>query len=58
VLLSGDHAAIEAWRRRQALAATLRKRPDLLRRAALEPRDRRLLEELRGQLGLAGSSGE
>jgi tRNA (guanine37-N1)-methyltransferase len=58
VLLSGDHAAIEAWRRRQALAATLRKRPDLLRRAALEPRDRRWLEELRGQLGLAGSSGE
>jgi len=46
VLLSGDHAAIERWRRRAALAATLAKRPDLLERAELEPRDRRALEEL------------
>jgi tRNA (guanine37-N1)-methyltransferase len=30
VLLSGDHAAIERWRREQALAATRAKRPDLL----------------------------
>jgi tRNA (guanine37-N1)-methyltransferase len=29
-LLSGDHARIEAWRRRAAKAATRRKRPDLL----------------------------
>lgn len=31
VLLSGDHAAIRAWREKQALAATKKKRPDLLR---------------------------
>ena len=31
VLLSGDHAAIAAWRREQAIVATSRKRPDLLR---------------------------
>jgi tRNA (guanine37-N1)-methyltransferase len=30
VLLGGHHAEIELWRRRQALANTLRKRPDLL----------------------------
>lgn len=30
VLLSGDHAAIERWRRSEALAATRSKRPDLL----------------------------
>jgi tRNA (guanine37-N1)-methyltransferase len=30
VLLSGDHAAIEEWRRRAALRATREKRPDLL----------------------------
>lgn len=30
VLLSGDHAAIERWRKQAALAATARKRPDLL----------------------------
>jgi tRNA (guanine37-N1)-methyltransferase len=30
VLLSGDHAAIQRWRREQALQATHEKRPDLL----------------------------
>jgi tRNA (guanine37-N1)-methyltransferase len=30
VLLSGDHARIEAWRRNQALALTRERRPDLL----------------------------
>jgi tRNA (guanine37-N1)-methyltransferase len=30
VLLSGDHAAIERWRKAEALAATRAKRPDLL----------------------------
>jgi tRNA (guanine37-N1)-methyltransferase len=30
VLLSGDHAAIESWRRQQALARTRERRPDLL----------------------------
>jgi tRNA (guanine37-N1)-methyltransferase len=34
VLLAGDHAAIAAWRRRQALARTLAWRPDLLDDAA------------------------
>jgi tRNA (guanine37-N1)-methyltransferase len=49
VLLSGDHAAIERWRRRAALEATLAKRPDLLERARLSEADRRELEELRGR---------
>lgn len=31
VLLSGDHAKVEAWRRRQALRRTEERRPDLLR---------------------------
>lgn len=34
VLLSGDHAAIAAWRRDQALARTRERRPDLLRGGA------------------------
>lgn len=33
VLLSGDHARIRAWRRRQATERTARLRPDLLRRS-------------------------
>jgi tRNA (guanine37-N1)-methyltransferase len=47
VLLSGDHARIAAWRRRQSLARTLRRRPDLLERADLTAEDRRALEALR-----------
>jgi tRNA (guanine37-N1)-methyltransferase len=46
VLLAGSHARIEAWRRRSALAATLRKRPDLLESAELSADDLRLLAEL------------
>ena len=49
VLLSGDHASIARWRRREALRHTLRKRPDLLASAALEPEDLRLLAELRAE---------
>lgn len=45
VLLSGDHAAIERWRRREALRATWEKRPDLLEQAALTPAERRDVEE-------------
>ncbi|MCM1513304.1 MAG: tRNA (guanosine(37)-N1)-methyltransferase TrmD [Oxalobacter formigenes] len=33
VLTGGNHAAIEKWRREQALAATCQKRPDLLEKA-------------------------
>lgn len=47
VLLSGDHAAIVAWREREALRSTLRKRPDLLSRAGLNRRQTGLLEALR-----------
>jgi len=35
VLLSGDHAAIAAWRRGESLRRTFRERPDLLPRAKL-----------------------
>ena len=30
VLLSGDHAKVEAWRHQQSLERTKRRRPDLL----------------------------
>ncbi|MEX2431557.1 MAG: tRNA (guanosine(37)-N1)-methyltransferase TrmD [Dehalococcoidia bacterium] len=46
VLLSGDHAAIARWRRREALRRTLQQRPDLLQQAALSDEDRAALEEL------------
>jgi len=51
VLTSGDHAAIRRWRQREALRATLAKRPDLLAApealARLTPEERRALDEVR-----------
>ncbi|HEV2647364.1 MAG TPA: tRNA (guanosine(37)-N1)-methyltransferase TrmD [Acidobacteriaceae bacterium] len=49
VLAGGDHTAIRQWRRREALAKTLRNRPDLLERAQLTPTDRKILAELANQ---------
>jgi tRNA (guanine37-N1)-methyltransferase len=46
VLVSGHHAEIERWRRREALKRTLERRPELLDAAPLDAADRRLLEEL------------
>lgn len=46
VLLSGNHADIEKWRRREALRRTLDRRPDLLESAPLTEEDRRILDEL------------
>jgi tRNA (guanine37-N1)-methyltransferase len=45
VLVSGDHSAVARWRRAQSLLLTRQRRPDLLRRAALDEEDRRLLGE-------------
>ena len=47
VLLSGDHARIAEWRRRQALRRTAARRPDLLESADLSEDDRRALDEAR-----------
>src|SRR3989442_4741095 len=44
VLLSGDHARIERWRRVQAIWLTWRDRPDLLATARLTQEERKLLE--------------
>lgn len=50
VLRSGDHGRIERWRRAQALARTLARRPDLIAaRGGLSPEERGLLEELEAQ---------
>ena len=49
VLLSGDHAEIARWRRREALRSTLGRRPDLLDTADLSDDDRRFLDRLRAE---------
>lgn len=49
VLRSGDHARVARWRRAQALARTLDRRPDLIEaRGGLSDDDRALLAELEG----------
>ena len=56
VLLSGNHAAIRRWRLKQALGATWRSRPDLLRERRLN-KELSLLEEFRQeQEGAEGDS--
>lgn len=45
VLQSGNHAAIAAWRKKQALGRTWLRRPELLEGADLSKKDLQLLEE-------------
>ena len=47
VLLSGNHAAIARWRRKQALGRTWDRRRELLDESKLSREDRQLLEEYR-----------
>jgi len=44
ILLSGDHAKIEKWRREQALLRTLKKRPDMLEKTELSKEDQKFLK--------------
>ncbi|MBI5959751.1 MAG: tRNA (guanosine(37)-N1)-methyltransferase TrmD [Chloroflexi bacterium] len=46
VLLSGDHAVIQTWRRREAIRRTWQRRPDLLLTAELTEAERWFLAEL------------
>ncbi|MCS6835263.1 MAG: tRNA (guanosine(37)-N1)-methyltransferase TrmD [Anaerolineae bacterium] len=46
VLREGNHAAIERWRRREAIRRTWRCRPELLRQAPLTPDEVQFLAEL------------
>jgi tRNA (guanine37-N1)-methyltransferase len=45
VLMSGDHAAIRRWRRKQALGRTWQRRPDLLARKVLSAEENKFLKE-------------
>jgi len=46
VLLSGNHAEIRRWRKREAISRTLARRPELLVEAALDDEEREILREL------------
>jgi tRNA (guanine37-N1)-methyltransferase len=49
VLLSGNHAEIRRWRKREALTRTLERRPDLLAGAILDEEEQEILCELKKQ---------
>jgi tRNA (guanine37-N1)-methyltransferase len=53
VLLSGNHAAIARWRRKQALGRTWRRRPELLAARNLSKEDSKLLEEFKREQEVA-----
>lgn len=48
ILLSGDHAKVDAWRREQSVIRTAMRRPDLLEKAALSETERALCKEVTG----------
>ena len=49
VLVNGNHDEIRRWRRKTALAKTLRNRPDLLESVALSEEDKKLLARIKGE---------
>jgi tRNA (guanine37-N1)-methyltransferase len=51
VLLSGNHADIRRWRKRESLARTLALRPDLLSSAELDDEEREILRALMDERG-------
>jgi tRNA (guanine37-N1)-methyltransferase len=54
VLLSGNHAAIARWRRKEALGRTWRRRPDLFAARGLSAADEALLREYANEREAAG----
>jgi tRNA (guanine37-N1)-methyltransferase len=46
ILVSGNHARIEKWRREQSLRRTLKQRPDLLEKANLNEQDQKQLRKI------------
>ena len=47
VLLSGNHAEIELWRKRESLKRTYQRRPDLLKKIKLLAEDKKILEKIK-----------
>ncbi len=58
VLQGGDHAAIQRWRRREALGRTWLRRPELLQRRGMSREERVLLEEFKVERALRAQNCE
>lgn len=53
VLIGGNHAEVERWRRKQSLGRTWLRRPELLARYALTTADQQLLDEFKQETEIA-----
>jgi tRNA (guanine37-N1)-methyltransferase len=51
VLLSGHHREIAAWRRRESLKRTWKRRPDLLKHDQLSQEDKQFLDKIKTDCG-------
>jgi tRNA (guanine37-N1)-methyltransferase len=58
VLVNGNHEQIRSWRRKTALAKTLRNRPDLLERVGLTAEDEELLAQIKLAEGRLTETGQ
>lgn len=47
VLISGNHADIEYWRKTESLRRTYQRRPDLLKKIKLSPQDKKILDQIK-----------
>lgn len=52
ILMSGHHANISVWRRKESIRRTLLRRPDLMARLSLSKQDEKLLAEVKREEGL------
>ncbi|MDQ7784711.1 MAG: tRNA (guanosine(37)-N1)-methyltransferase TrmD [Desulfomonilaceae bacterium] len=52
VLLEGNHELIRRWRKKQSLARTLARRPDLLHERELDAEEEQLIDEIRSEIYL------
>ena len=50
VLLSGNHAEIDQWRRKESIIRTFKKRPDLLDKAILQNKEIELIKKLKEEI--------
>ena len=57
VLLSGHHAEVRRWRKRQAMVRTIERRPDLLDGAQLDEEERAILREVQAERGEENDDG-
>jgi tRNA (guanine37-N1)-methyltransferase len=51
VLLSGNHAEIDSFRRKEALRRTFKRRPDLINWDSMDKKDKKLIEEIKEDEG-------